>query len=421
MLPRISLRDISQRYQLLIYGTCLLTLSYWAPNSLADTSIYFNGGRKLVHGFNPYDGSSPFFSAPLGGKFLFAVGQLLQIEQFPIVWQMVNIFGVSLFFLVIMKLQNADIFTIPLMSILLLTAPVREMVVNNQVTGFALGVSSLVIYLSDKFKSQFLTTLLFLPMYCVFELKPNIVLGLLTYYLLSNRNSFLNAHGIFILVVLFFNLTIFSDQYILWLKYITSQGVSNITGFESLGLSTLFFESSILGLDSAKRLGLLIFLFVLAVYVFQVKQKSLQSHIIFIPLITVTFPYLHLIDLIIALPFIFPRILEVRRLRFLTPLVFTLTFLPRPSISPPKNLLIVVLIIIVGWLMFRIHANLVGFCFSIFVGLFVFAANPLVLNKNLTEHAIQNFTVLRVWLILVIVLILFFLENENDLSVKESK
>lgn len=405
----------------MIYGSCLLTLTYWAPNSLADTSIYFNGGRKLVHGFNPYDGSSPFFSAPLGGKFLFTVGRLLQIEQFPIVWQMVNIFGVSLFFLVIMKLQNAYISAVPLIGILLLTAPVREMVVNNQVTGFALGVSSLVIYLSDKFKSQFLTTLLFLPMYCVFELKPNIVLGLLAYYLLRNRNLFLNVHGIFILVVLFFNLTIFSDQYILWFKYITSQGVSNITGFESLGLSTLLFESSLLGLDSARRLGVLIFLFVLAVYVLQVKRKSLQSHFIFMPLITVTFPYLHLIDLITALPFIFPKILEVRRLRFLTPLVFTLIFLPRPSISPPKNLLIVLLVFIGGWLMFRFHANFDDFGFSILVGLCVFAANPLALNKNLNEHAIQNFTVLRVWLILVIVLILLSVENDNDFSVKESK
>jgi hypothetical protein len=104
---------------------------HWVSNSLADTSIYFGGGDKLIHGLNPYDGSSPLFSAPTGTKFLYFAGVLLQIKQLPIVWNIVNILGVSIFFSIVLRILLLEKYALVIIAILLVSSPVREMVVTS--------------------------------------------------------------------------------------------------------------------------------------------------------------------------------------------------------------------------------------------------------------------------------------------------
>lgn len=422
MLSRIRIPEISQRAQFLLFLFCIVALSYWAPGSMADAFIYFNGGDKLLHGMDPYDGSSPFFSAPTGAKFMYLVGKSLLITQFPFIWTVVNILGVSAFFYVVLKFFNTQRYLMLTASLLLLTAPVREMVVNNQVTGFVLGLTSLSIYLAARLDSSSGKALLFLPIFLSFELKPNLIIGFLIYYLWTHRGlSFLRC-WLPIGVILVSNTMIFSNQYLRWIKNVSSQGLKNITGFESLGLSTLAYESNILGYESARMLGVVLFIFTFLFYFSTFLTKNENLSFSFAPLLTLSFPYLHLLDLIIALPFIIPRILQQKNHRVLAPILCAVIYFPRPSESGIKNLAIILLTILISGLQLRENRNFREFGISVFTGFAVVLSNLTLPLNNLSDHEIQNFTALRTWLVVCIVLLVIqfqsrkYLKNDGSMN-----
>lgn len=404
MLSRIRLPEISQRMQFLIYITSFAFLMQWVPGTLADTSIYFGGGEKLIQQKNPYDGSSPFFSAPTGAKFLFLVGDLLRVEQFPIMWNIVNILGVSIFFYVVLKTTAFEKYAVLIMAIFLMSAPVREMVVNNQVTGLVLGLTSMSIFLAQKTGSRFLLLFLFLPIYLSFELKPNLILGFLIYYFWIYKRVANYLPWLMMIALLAMNMLLFRFQYLNWIEHLSTQGLQNITGFESLGLSTLAFESNILNYDNARFFGVALFASSL-VFLFSTISIGRGVQIFTsTPIVALSFPYLHLLDLIIALPFIVPRVFQESRIRFLSPLVIVIIFLPRPSDSLLKYLAIILLILLVSVFQFITGTKLYEATLSAFAGLSVTASNYALPLQNLSDHEIQNFTVLRVWLIVFIIL-----------------
>jgi hypothetical protein len=385
----------------------------WVSGSLADTSIYFGGGDKLVHGLNPYDGSSLLFSAPTGAKFLYIAGVLLQIEQFPVIWNIVNILGVSIFFYLVLRILTLEKYAVIIVAILLVTSPVREMVVNNQVTGFVLGVTSLSIHFAQTSESKLRVLLLLFPIYISFELKPNLILGFLIYYLWFHKKVIGFRSSLVISAILALNLLLFRFEYLDWMQFISTQGVQNITGFESLGLSTLAFETNILGYDSARILGVALFALSLIFILGSFLTGSSERIFALTPLVALSFPYLHLLDLIVALPFVITRVLHENRIKFLSPLVIVVIFFPRPSDSLVKYLAITLLVLLVSFSQFVETGKHRDSLLSAFAGFMVIVTNYSLSLQDLTDHEIQNFTVLRVWLIFVVLLLV---KNSNSFS-----
>jgi len=411
MLSRIRIPEISQKVQIAVFLISVATLTYWVPNSMADASIYFNGGSDLFHGENPYDGSSPFFSAPTGAKFLYVIGEVLLITKLPIIWNIVNILGISAFCYVIFKIAGNKENVLLFISVLLLSAPVREMVVNNQVTGFVLGITAVSIYLAKTLESSSAKVLCFVPIYIVFELKPNLVIGFLIYYLWENRNNVPARRWIQIGILLAANAVFFNDEYIKWFKYITSQGIENFTGFESLGMSTLLFESNTMDYRDARFLGIALFIAIFLTYLAFCLRRNEILHLSFIPLLALCFPYLHFLDLVIALPFIFPRILGQKNVRMYTTIFIVVIFLPRPSDSDVKNLAIVLLIILIATIQFLTNKERSEMAISIISGLVILISNYSLPLDKLSDHQIQNFTVLRTWLVMLVLIITIGLQS----------
>jgi hypothetical protein len=411
MLSRIWIPEISQRVQFLIYLLSFASLIHWVSHSLADTSIYLGGGDKLIHGLNPYDGSSPLFSAPTGTKFLYFAGVILHIEQLPIMWNIVNILGVSIFFFLVLRILALEKYALVITAMLLISAPVREMVVNNQVTGFVLGVTSLSIYFAQNLGSSVRVLLLLFPIFISFELKPNLILGFLIYYLWVHRRVFGLRSSLALSAILALNLLVFRFEYLDWIKFIFTQGAENIVGFESLGLSTLAYEANILGYDSARILGVALFVISLILIFGSISTGSSVRTFALTPLVALSFPYLHLLDLIVALPFIIARVLREAHIRFLTPLVIVVIFLPRPSDSLAKYLAIILMVLLVSVSQLVETGKFQEFLLSVFVGFTVIVSNYSLPLQDLSDHEIQNFSVLRVWLIFGVLLLV---NNTDD-------
>lgn len=416
MLSRIQIPEISQRVQFVFFLFSLVALTYWAPGSMADTSIYFNGGDKLLHGLDPYDGSSPFFSAPTGAKFMYLVGKLLLISHFPFVWTIVNILGVSVFFYVVLKSLNTQRYLVFFVSLLLLTAPVREMVVNNQVTGFVLGITSLSIYLATRLNSISAKVILFLPIFFSFELKPNLIVGFLIYYIWVHRATAFLRYWLSIGAILLLNTLIFRNEYLQWMRNLSSQGLKNITGFESLGLSTLAFESNILDHNGARVFGIVLFMITFLYYLTSYVAKSEMFSFSLAPLVALSFPYLHLLDLVIALPFIIPRMLQQKNSRMLAPILFIVIYLPRPSESEIKNLAIILITVLVSALQLFANKLIQEFVLSVFTGFAVIISNFFLPLERLSDHEIQNFTTLRSWFVICLVLLVIQFQNKKPVS-----
>ncbi len=416
MLSRIRIPEISQGAQFVFFLFCIVTLTYWTPGSMADASIYFNGGEKLLQGLDPYDGSSPFFSAPTGAKFMFLVGELLRITHFPVIWNIVNILGVSFFFYFVLTFFNTRKYLLLTTSLLLLTAPVREMVVNNQVTGFVLGLTSLSIYLAARMNSNLSKVLFFLPIFFSFELKPNLIIGFLIYYIWVHRATAFLRYWFSIGVILLINTLIFRNEYLQWMRNLSSHGLKNITGFESLGLSTLAFESNILDYNGARFFGIVLFMIIFLYYLTSYVSKSEMFSFSLAPLVALSFPYLHLLDLVIALPFIIPRILQQKNSRMLAPIIFIVIYLPRPSESEVKNLAIILITVLVSALQLCANKLIQEFALSVLTGFAVIISNFFLPLDRLSDHEIQNFTTVRSWFVICLVLVVIQFQNKTRIG-----
>lgn len=411
MLSRISHTEISQRIEFVFFGFCFLFLTLRGPYSLADSSIYFGGGQKLAAGLNPYDGSSPIFSAPLGSRFIYFVGTALNIVQIPIIWQIVNITGVSFFFLIFLRELKFKFYTTSLVGLLLLSAPVREMVINNQVTGFVLGIAAICIYFSKVFENEFLKILLLIPIYLACELKPNLIFGFLVYFLWINRKWYKQFLSVFLVgIFLLYQFGVLSE-YGDWILHISTQGYKNLTGFESLGLSSLLFEAHICGYETSRIVGLAFFTLSLLLLFAVLFKNEDRIIVMVIPLVGLSFPYLHYLDLIVALPIVISVLFQNRRMVMLIPMFLSLLYLPRPSESFVKNALIIFFILVVSYVQYMFYKGVKLLSISLLLGTFLVLTNYLVMSTTLPDHVIQNFTVLRSLLMIFIIVMFEIIKN----------
>ena len=374
-------------------------------NSLADTSYYYQSGQRIFQGQNPYSGDLPFFSGPVGGWFLYVIGKIFFIEALPLVWQIINLLGVSVFFHTILVKLGIRHNIILLVAIMLLSSPVREMVVNNQVTGFVLGVAAIAIRtnLRNVHKSFIMTNSTLL--YLVFELKPNLVLGFVVYFVVINRERILLILLSTVSIFIVSNLVLVDGIYLKWIDAIRSQGVANLTGYESLGLSTFIYESGFLSKENARILSLTLFLLCFALALVSASLSRNKGNLLIIPLLPIFFPYLHYLDFAITVPFIMYFIFFQSSLRFLAPIAIVILYLPRPTDGLLKNSLVFALLIAVITYDFYYYKLARKALVGVLFGATLLFSNYLIDSHANDEHQLQSFTVVRAWTIIAAVLL----------------
>jgi hypothetical protein len=374
-------------------------------DSLADSYYYYQSGLRIFKGQNPYLGDLPFFSGPAGGWFLYLVGNIFFIKEFPIVWQIINLLGMSIFFFTMLSKLGVKHNLILLVAIMLLSSPVREMVVNNQVTGFVLGIAAFVIQTRSGNLNNIALMANSILMYLAFELKPNLVLGFVVYFVITNKERFYLISLSVASVLVVFNFVLVDRLYIFWFDSIQSKGIANFTGFESLGLSTIIYESGFLNKENARTLGISLFLLFLALSLLTAIFDRSRSTLFIIPLIAMFFPYLHYLDFAITLPFIIYFAFYQSNLRFLVPASIILLYLPRPTDGFVKNLLSFVIVLVFLAFDFarykRLQTVLTGTVFSTIL----LISNYWIVALTKDAYQLSLLTVLRVWLVVICILI----------------
>jgi hypothetical protein len=397
--------------QIAVFILCVTCLAFWLPNSLADTSIYFSGGQKIVEGMDAYNGDSPFFSGPTGSAVFYFLGKLLLIERFPFVWQLVNVLGLCFFFYFILKSFRIEGYTLIVIGLLLLSAPVREMIVNNQVTGFAIGLSSSVIYFSSKFTGWVSTTVSLILLALLFEFKPNLVLGFVLYFLYLHRNQIKLLTLSLISILAGFLWVTGPEVYSNWIDFIRFSGSEKLTGYESLGISSFLFENELLNLNSARNLGVLLFVLSLAFSLLHLIRSNSESWALAVPFLVLTFPYIHYLDFVSVVPFICVILLRKESVASLASAVLVLIYLPQPSASVSKNLLIMAIILFVAGFQYLSGVPTKWVIASFMLGFALIPLNYWIDTFDLIGHSLQVVTVVRAWAVIVFLLILFSFQS----------
>jgi hypothetical protein len=411
MLSRNRSLRIPLVVQIFVFIVCITFLAFWLPYSLADTSIYFSGGQKIVEGIDAYNGDSPFFSGPTGSAAFYFLGKLLLIERFPFVWQLVNVLGLCLFFYFILKLFRIERYTLIIIGLLLLSAPVREMIVNNQVTGFAIGLSSSVIYFSSKFTGRVSTAASLILLALLFEFKPNLVLGFGLYFLYLNRSQIKLLTFSLISTLAGFLWLTGPEVYSNWIDFIRFSGSEKLTGYESLGISSFLFENDLLSLNSARNLGVLLFVLSLAFSLFHLIRSNSESWTLAVPFLVLTFPYIHYLDFVSVVPFICVILLRQESVAALASAALVLLYLPQPSASFSKNLLIMAIVLFVAGFQYLSGVPTKWVTASFMLGLVLIPVNYWIDTFGLIGHSLQVVTVVRAWAVIVLLLILMSFQS----------
>ena len=405
MVSRILSAKLTLRMQFLLYLASFSILILWMSGSLADTSYYFESGQKIFQGQNPYSGDLPFFSGPAGGWFLYVIGKVFFIESFPFVWQIVNLLGVSIFFHTILTKLGVHSNLILLIAVMLLSSPTREMAVNNQVTGFVLGIAAFAIRTRLRTVHNIVIILNSMLLYLMFELKPNLVLGFVVYFIVTNKEKLLliilSVTSIFVIA----NLLLMDGVYLKWFNAIQSQGVANLTGYESLGLSTFIYESDLLNKENARILGMSLFLLCLVLVLITALFKGTRIFLLAIPLLPIFFPYLHYLDFAITVPFIIHFVLYRTSLRFFAPIAIVILYLPGPTGGLLKNLLVFLILAAVITYDFYLCKIAWNVMVGILFGAALLLSNFLIDSHLRNEHLLQSFTVVRAWLVISLILL----------------
>jgi hypothetical protein len=249
------------------------------------------------------------------------------------------------------------------------------------------------------------------------ELKPNLVFGIFVYFVIRNMNR---IHIIFSTTLVFFtlcNLILPTSIYLEWYQSVTSRGAENFVGFESLGPASFLFSRNLLTENQSRFAGVSLFILCCLIFVLFSIYRGSFPIVYFIPLVALSFPYLHYLDLAIALPFLFPVVIHSTRTRFLAPLVFFSIFLPMPSAEPLK-IGVCLTLTMTFLLIYYLTSDKKGIVFLSFLisgGYLLF--NYLILWTSLSGPQLQSTTVFKSWIIIQATLLLQLSKSPKSVNI----
>lgn len=335
------------QYLILFGAICVELMVY--RRGIADSLIYIRGGESFLAGVNPYLQDSRFMSGPSGSGFVALVANSVAAESFPWVWQGLNLLGLYIFVYFVISITKRPVSNVvPVTLILYISSPCREMLTNNQITGFALGVFAIgSLLLSDTtyrwLRWRFFTGGLLCAL--ALEIKPNLLIPIALVivifklqYLLSYISGFIM---IFILNAFHSTLTL----YFHWVK-VLFQGVNQNGNIQS-SVSVWSFLKELSWSESLVTILNAIFLLT-ALTVIIVARKtncSFENALLASAWMSITFPYAHYLDFIIIIPFVVIKMINTYMTNFLSPLLLLSLLLPNIYRQPSKQLICAAILI----------------------------------------------------------------------------
>ena len=127
-----------------------------------------------------------YVNSPVSAVLAYGLNKILPFIFFPAFWQILNIVGIFAFFRLWLRKEVSSnlLLAIALLSFLNVA---RALVANVQVTGLVLGAFALGVLLAQKGKSPFLVML---PIWVAAEIKPQLALGLIVFFLFHKEIHF---------------------------------------------------------------------------------------------------------------------------------------------------------------------------------------------------------------------------------------
>ena len=147
-------------------------------SQMGDFGDFVKAGDLIWENTNPYT-SLMYVNSPVSAVLAYGLNKILPFIFFPAFWQILNIVGIFAFFRLWLRKEVSSnlLLAIALLSFLNVT---RALVANVQVTGLVLGAFALGVLLAQKGKSPFLVML---PIWVAAEIKPQLALGLIVFFL----------------------------------------------------------------------------------------------------------------------------------------------------------------------------------------------------------------------------------------------
>jgi hypothetical protein len=203
------------------------------PNKVPDTQIYIDAGANVFSGLSPYQTDIRVGSGPIASAVIYLISSLIPGDYLSVALRLFSILG-FLFLYCLLAVGGSKLRILAFMPILYLSGPVREVLVNIQVTGiFALFVSlAIFVWRKIDFISNAYGTYVFIFLLVVsFELKPNLGLPIILFFL-----SKMNSGQMTRFVVSFCAVEIFAALfYVLVMKEnLTSEWISRLLNFSSV-------------------------------------------------------------------------------------------------------------------------------------------------------------------------------------------
>ena len=147
-------------------------------SQMGDFGDFVKAGDLIWENTNPYT-SLMYVNSPVSAVLAYGLNKILPFIFFPAFWQILNIVGIFAFFRLWLRKEVSSnlLLAIALLSFLNVA---RALVANVQVTGLVLGAFALGALLAQKGKSPFLVML---PIWVAAEIKPQLALGLIVFFL----------------------------------------------------------------------------------------------------------------------------------------------------------------------------------------------------------------------------------------------
>jgi hypothetical protein len=155
------------------------------PNKVPDAQIYIDAGANVLAGLSPYENDIRVGSGPIASIVIYLISCLSPDDYLPILLRLLNILG-FLFLYSLLAKGSPTLRVLAFIPILYLSGPVREVLVNNQVTGILALFISLAIFVWRKIHraSNISSSSLFVLLLLIsFELKPNLGTPIIIYFL----------------------------------------------------------------------------------------------------------------------------------------------------------------------------------------------------------------------------------------------
>lgn len=159
-----------------LVGHLALLIRY--NSQMGDFGDFVKAGQLIWEGTNPYS-SLMYVNSPVSAVLAYGLSKVLPFIFFPAFWQILNLLGIFVFFKIWLRreVHSQLLLAVAMLSLLNVT---RALIANVQVTGLVLGSFALGVLLSRKGKSPFF---IMLPIWVAAELKPQLALGFIAFFL----------------------------------------------------------------------------------------------------------------------------------------------------------------------------------------------------------------------------------------------